>query len=210
MTAEISPLNTIMKTYQTTKGQSYIVSCPHKCEVVAALEGYSNYLLLTIPANSQGVFVAISNAVRVSSEHAIILPFDNASIALGAGGGASGGSRCTIEALPAYLVTQTYYGEKFSFWELDTEGKSFQIIDPALPTEDLQMILMSASSGDFLYTPIYGFRNAGDASKFLGWRVDIPAADVDIALGALEGYSEAIQQATNGTQKLFISKYFHD
>lgn len=199
-----------MKEYQTTKGQSYIVSSFEKCKVEAVLEGYSHYFLLSVPANSQGVFVAISDAVRVSSDTAIIIPFADASIALGAGGGGASGSRCTIEALPAYQVTETKYGQTYSYWELDTGAKCFRIIDPAGTTYDMQMDLINAGSGEFLYTPLYGFRNAGDASVFLGWRVDIPAADIDIALGALEGYSNAIQEATNGTQKLFISKYFHD
>ena len=199
-----------MKEYQTTKGESYIVSSFDKCKVEAVLEGYSHYVLLSIPANTQGVFVAISDAVRVSSDTAIIIPFHDASIALGAGGGGASGSRCTIEAVPAYQVTETRYGQTFTYWELDTGAKCFRILDPGAVAEDMQMDLMNAGSGDFLYTPIYGFRNAGDASEFLGWRVDIPAADIEIAVWALENYSECIQQATNGTQKLFISKYFHD
>lgn len=199
-----------MKTYQTTKGQSYIVSSWEKCEVEAVIEGYSHYFLLSIPAKTQGIFVAISDAVRVSSDTAIIIPFDNASIALGAGGGGASGNRCTIEAVPAYQVTETRYGQTITYWELDTAAKCFRIIDPAITTYDLQMDLINSGSGEFLYTPIYGFRNSGDPSIFLGWRVDIPSADIEIALYSLGGYSEAIQQATGGTQKLFISKYFHE
>ena len=198
-----------MKEYQTIKGQTYIVSSMDKCEVKGYLEDNTEYLLLTIPANSQGVFVAISNKTVLSDPLSIVIPFVNASISVGAGGGASG-SRCTIEALPAFQVTETKYGQTYSYWELDTAAKCFRILDPAGTTYDFQLDLINGGSGDFLYTPIYGFRNAGDASEFLGWRVDIPSADIEIALYSLESYSEAIQQATNGTQKLFISKYFHD
>ena len=199
-----------MKEYQTTKGQTYIVSSMDKCEVKGYLEDKTEYLLLTVPANSQGVFVAISSKTVLSDPLSIVIPFVDASISVGAGGGASGGSRCTIEAIPAYQVTHTAYGKTFTYWELDNESKCFRIIDPASTIYDLQMDLINGGSGDFLYTPIYGFLDVGEPSLFLGWRVDVPAADVEVALGALEGYSEAIQQATNGTQKLFISKYFHD
>lgn len=199
-----------MKKYQTTKGQTYIVTAFDKCEV----KGYANkteYLLLSLPANSQGVFVAISDEITLSDSLSVIIPFADASIALGAGGGSSaGGSRCTIEAVPAYQVTETIHGQTISYWELDTAAKSFRIIDPEGATTNLQLDLINAGTGEFLYTPLYGFRNAGDASVFLGWCVDVPASDVQIALGSLESYSEAIQSVTEGTQKLFISKYFHD
>lgn len=78
-----------MKEYQTTKGQSYIVTSKDKCEVKGYSEDNTEYLLLTVPANSQGVFIAISNKTVISSPNAVIIPFEEASISVGAGGGIS-------------------------------------------------------------------------------------------------------------------------
>lgn len=87
LSGEISLLNTIMKEYQTTKGQSYIVSSKNECQVKGYLENNSEYLLLTVPANSQAVFVAISSKTKLTDTNSVIIPFDKASIALGAAGG---------------------------------------------------------------------------------------------------------------------------
>ena len=78
-----------MKEYRTTKGESYIVTSKDKCEVKGYSEDNTEYLLLTVPANSQGVFVAISNKTVISSPNAVIIPFEEASISVGAGGGIS-------------------------------------------------------------------------------------------------------------------------
>ena len=76
-----------MKEYQTTKGQTYIVTSKNECQVKGYLENNTEYLLLTVPANSQAVFVAISNKTKLTDANAVIIPFEEASIALGGAGG---------------------------------------------------------------------------------------------------------------------------
>lgn len=78
-----------MKTYQTIKGQSYIVTSIAECDIKGYLEDNTEYLLLTVPANSQGVFVAISSKTVLSDSNSLITPFVDASISVGAGGGIS-------------------------------------------------------------------------------------------------------------------------
>lgn len=200
-----------MKEYQTTKGQSYIVTSIDECEVKGYLENNTEYLLLTVPANSQGVFVAISDKTVLSDNNSLIIPFADASISVGAGGGTNtGGSRCTIEAVAVYKKTESSYGQTFTYWELDTEARCFAAIEPSMAISDLLTVLKFGGTGEFLYTPLYGFRVAGESSVFLGWKVDVPVADMDIVVNSTESYSSALQSVTGGSLKLFISKYFHE
>ena len=64
----------------------YIVTANDDCTVSCVLDG-REYYVLTVPAGSQGSFVAISNEVILSDDRAFILPFYDASIVLGCSGG---------------------------------------------------------------------------------------------------------------------------